>query len=47
MLFYLPKMMPVIFGVYKTTKGQVVLSQMVLVFCLCCYLAYRFTRTDV
>jgi tight adherence protein B len=47
LLFYLPKVMPAFFAVYKTTKGQLVLSQMVLVFCLTCYLAYRFTRTDI
>jgi tight adherence protein B len=47
MIFYLPRMLPTFFAVYKTTRGQIVSAQLVAVFCVCCYLGYRFTRTDI
>jgi tight adherence protein B len=47
-LIALPKIMPSIFSVYRTTvKGQLVAAQMGLVFCFALYLGWKFTRTDV
>ena len=47
MIFWLPRVMPVFFGVYKTTKGQIISAQLVATFCVACYLGYKFTRTDI
>jgi tight adherence protein B len=47
MVLFLPKLLPTFFVVYQTTKGQIILAQLAGLFCLCLYLGYKFTRTDI
>ena len=47
MLIVFPIVMPMFFGVYKTTKGEIILSQFIIAFCVALYLGYKFTRTDI